>query len=73
MLCLGVLFFLASRNPEKNRLVVDIGILRFSLGVVAQLKTWAMMGSLDIFWWIHIAIDTVLVGLLLASRPKTST
>ena len=72
MLCLGVLFFLAARNPEKNRLVVDIAILRFSLGVIAQLKTRVMMGPLDIFWWVHIAIDIALVILLLASRPKRS-
>ena len=72
MLCLGVLLFIASKNPKKNRLVVDIGILRFSLGVIAQLITWAMMGSLHIFWWIHMAIDIILVGLLLASRLKLS-
>lgn len=72
MLCLGVLFFIASKSPKKNRLVVDIGILRFSLGLIAQLITWVMMGSLHIFWWIHMAIDVILVGLLLASRFKIS-
>jgi len=72
MLCFGVLLFIASKNPRKNRLIVDIGILRFSLGVMAQLLTFVMMGSLHIFWWIHMAIDIVLVVLLLASRHKIS-
>jgi len=72
MICLGVLLFIGSRNPEKNRFIVDIGILRFSLGVIAQLMTFVMMGSLHIFWWIHMAIDIALVVLLLISRPKIS-
>lgn len=72
MLCIGILLFIASKNPGKNRLVIDIGILRFSLGVVAQLITFAMMGSLHIFWWIHMAVDIVLVILLLISRQRIS-
>ena len=72
MLCFGVLLFIASKNPEKHRLIINIGILRFSLGAVAQLTSWAIMGSMVIFWWIHIIIDIALVGLLIASRPKIS-
>lgn len=72
MLCIGVLLFIASKNPEKHRLIVNIGILRFSLGAVAQLITFAMIGSLHIFWWIHMAVDIILVVLLLISRRKIS-
>ena len=72
MVCLGVLLFIGSRNPGKNRLIVDIGILRFALGIVAQSGTWVMMGSLPLFWKIHMGIDLLLVILLLVIRPQTS-
>jgi hypothetical protein len=72
MLCLGVLLFIGSRHPEKNRLIVDIGILRFALGVIAQLFTFVMMGSLHVFWWIHMVVDITLVVLLLIARPKVT-
>lgn len=70
MLCFGVMFFIGARNPKKSRLVVDMGILRFALGVAAQLLTFVMMGSLHIFWWIHMVVDIVLVILLLISRKQ---
>ena len=70
MLCFGVMFFIGARNPKKSRLVVDMGILRFALGVAAQLLTFVMMGSLHIFWWIHMVVDIVLVVLLLISRKQ---
>ncbi|TET80775.1 hypothetical protein E3J38_05000 [candidate division TA06 bacterium] len=69
-LCFGVMFFIGARNPKKSRLVVDMGILRFALGVAAQLLTFVMMGSLHIFWWIHMVVDIVLVVLLLISRKQ---
>lgn len=72
MLCIGVMLFIGARNPKKNRLVVNMGILRFALGVIAQLLTFAMMGSLHIFWWIHMVVDIILVILLLISRRQIS-
>ena len=70
MLCFGVMFFIGAKNPKKSRFVVDMAILRFALGVAAQLLTFVMMGSLHIFWWIHMVVDIVLVVLLLISRKQ---
>ena len=70
MLCFGVILFIGARNPKKSRFVVDMAILRFALGVAAQLLTFVMMGSLHIFWWIHMVVDIVLVVLLLISRKQ---
>lgn len=72
MICFGVLLFIASRAPEKHALIINIGILRFTLGIAAQLLTWVMAGELGMFWVIHIIIDAILVVLLLVSRPKAS-
>jgi hypothetical protein len=70
MICLGLLFFFASRAPEKHLLVINIAILRFALGIAAQLGSYFQLGSLHIFWWIHMAIDVVLVVLLVLARPS---
>jgi len=70
MICLGVLFFIASKEPEKHVLVINIAIMRFSLGILAQLGSYLQLGSLDIFWWIHMAVDAVLVVLLVLARSK---
>jgi hypothetical protein len=78
MICLGILFFAASRAPEKHVLVMNIAILRFALGIAAQLGSYFLLGSLPLFWWIHMAVDValvVLVGLARASltRPTPGT
>ena len=70
MICLGVLFFIASKEPEKHILVINIAIMRFSLGILAQLGSYFQLGSLHVFWWIHMAIDVVLVVLLVLARSK---
>ena len=68
MICLGVLFFIAARAPEKHVLVVNIAILRFALGIGAQLGSYFQLGSLHVFWWIHMAVDVIMVVLLLLAR-----
>lgn len=73
MLCIGILFIIASKNPQRNKLVIDIGILRYSLGSVAHLITFVMMGSFHIFWQIHMAVNIVLLILLFISRKQIST
>jgi hypothetical protein len=70
MICLGLLFYFASREPEKHLLVVNIAILRFALGIAAQLGSLFQLGGLHIFWWIHMAVDAVLVVLLLLARRE---
>jgi hypothetical protein len=68
MICLGLLFWFAAKEPEKHLLVINIATLRFALGIAAQLGSFFQLGSLHVFWWIHMAIDVVLVVLLLLSR-----
>jgi hypothetical protein len=73
MICLGLLFFFASRAPEKHILILNIAILRFALGIVAQLGSRFQLGALPLFWWIHMAVDIVLVVLLLLARFSVRT
>lgn len=68
MICLGVLFYFAAREPEKHVLIINIAILRFALGVAAQLGSYFQLGSLHVFWWIHIVVDVIMVLLLALSR-----
>lgn len=70
MICLGLLFYFASKEPEKYLLVINIAILRFTLGIVAQLGSYLQLGSLHIFWWIHMAVDVVLVVLFVLARSS---
>jgi hypothetical protein len=72
MICLGLLFYFAAREPEKHLLVVNIAILRFALGIAAQLGSFLQLGGLHVFWWIHMAIDAVLVVLLLLARREVA-
>jgi ABC-type transport system involved in cytochrome c biogenesis permease subunit len=68
MICLGVLFYVASRAPEKHMLIVNVAILRFALGIAAQLGSYFQLGSLHVFWWVHMAVDLALVVLLIVAR-----
>ena len=70
MLVFGVMFFIASKDPLKYKFIVDMGILRYALGVVSYFITLAILGSLAIFWWIHLIIDIVLLVLFILARPK---
>ena len=79
MICLGILFYFAAKEPEKYLLIINIAILRFALGIAAQLGSYFQLGSLHIFWWVHIAVDLVMVLLLVLARssvkaavPKTA-
>jgi hypothetical protein len=70
MLVFGVMFFIASKDPLKNRLIIDMGILRYVLGLGSYVVSFAMLGSLATFWWIHLGVDVVLLVLLVVARPK---
>ena len=70
MLTFGIMFLIAAKIPERNVLVINMGILRFFLGIVAQFWTFIQMGELHIFWWIHMIVDALLVLFLLAARTK---
>jgi hypothetical protein len=70
MITMGIMFLIASKVPERNTLVINMAILRFFLGIVAQFWTYIQMGELGWFWWIHMVVDAILVFLLLAVRTK---
>ncbi len=70
MVTFGIMFLIAAKIPERHVLVINMGILRFFLGILAQLWTFIQMGGLHIFWWTHMIIDVLLVLFLLAARAK---
>jgi hypothetical protein len=70
MLTFGIMFLIAAKVPERNLLVINMAILRFFLGMLAQLWTFIQMGELHIFWWVHMVVDAILVLYLIAARTK---
>ena len=72
MLVFGVMFFMASKDPVKHKLIIDFGILRYALGLAAYIVTLITPGSLATFWWVHLIVDLVLLVLFVMSRPKAA-
>ena len=70
MVTFGIMFLIATKVPERNVLVLNMAILRFFFGILAQLWTFIQMGELHVFWWIHMIVDAILVVMLLAARTK---
>ena len=72
LLTFGVMFFMASKNPEKYKFVIDIGILRYALGILSYVPTFLIVGTLVLFWWVHLVIDVILLVLFIAVRQKAA-
>jgi hypothetical protein len=72
MLVFGIMFFIASKDPVKYKYIIDMGILRYAMGLASYVVTFAMLGSLALFWWIHLLIDVVLLILFILERPKVA-
>jgi hypothetical protein len=72
MLVFGVMFFVASKNPARHRLIFDMGILRYALALGSYVVTLVTLGSMATFWWIHLVVDVVLLILFVAARPKAA-
>ena len=70
MITFGIMFLIAAKIPERNILIINMAMLRFFLGILAQFWTYIQMGELHIFWWIHMIIDALLVLWFLAARTK---
>lgn len=70
MLVFGVMFFVASKDPAKYKMILDVGILRYALGLGSYVVTLVTLGSIVTFWWIHLFVDLVLLILFVMSRPK---
>ncbi len=72
MLTFGVMFFLASKEPEKYKFVIDMGILRYALALVSLVITIMMVGSLALFTWVHLVIDVILLVLFIVVRQQVA-
>jgi hypothetical protein len=72
LLTFGVMFFIASKAPEKYKIVIDMGILRYALGILSYVVTVVIVGSLVAFWWVHLVIDVILLVLFVLARQKAS-
>jgi len=72
MLVFGVMYVIASKDPLKNKFVMDIGILRYALAFISHFITFAMVGKLFLFFWVMVAIDLIFLILFVISRPKTA-
>ena len=72
MLTFGVMFFIAAKAPEKYKIVMDMGILRYALGTLSYGVTFVIVGSLATFWWVHLVIDIVMLVLFVLARPKAA-
>ena len=75
MICLGLLFFFAARAPRVSLLVLNIAVLRFAPGIGAQLGSYFQLRAgglvMGVFWWVHMAVDVILVVLLLCARVSS--
>jgi hypothetical protein len=72
MLVFGVMFFVASKDPVKYKFVIDMGILRYAATALSHIVTLVMVGSLVLFWWVHLVIDVILLVLFIAVRQKAA-
>ena len=72
MLAFGVMFFMASKNPDKYKFVIDIAILRYALVILSYVVTFLMVGTLVLFWWVHLVIDVILLVLFIVVRQQAA-
>ena len=72
MLAFGVMFFMASKNPDKYKFVIDIAILRYALVILSYVVTFLMVGTLVLFWWVHLVIDVILLVLFIMVRQQAA-
>ena len=68
----GIMFMIASKDPVKYRIIMDMGILGFSLAIISYIITYIMVGPFSTFWWIMIGIDIILLILFVTTRPKAA-
>lgn len=66
----AVWFFIASKDPVKYKIVVNIGALLYALATISLILAFIRLGSFPIFWWIMTAITLIMFVLFIASRPQ---
>jgi hypothetical protein len=47
-----------------------MGILRYAATALSHVVTLLMMGSLVLFWWVHLGIDVILLVLFIMVRQQ---
>jgi len=70
LLAVAVMFFIASKDPVKNKIIVDMGVLFYGLGTASFILALIRLGSFPVFWWIMTGITLIMFILFVASRPK---
>jgi hypothetical protein len=72
MFVFGVMFFVVSKDPAKYKLILDVGILWYALGLGSYVVSLVTLGSIATFWWIGLFVDLVRLILFVMSWPKGS-
>lgn len=67
---LAVMFFIASKDPQKHKIIVNMGALFYGLGTIAFILAFIRLGSFPVFWWIMEAVTLILFVLFVVARPK---
>lgn len=75
MICVvfGLLFLLASRDPVKNILVVNIGIINYVLMLIFAIVTmFITKEAVGFVWWINLVLYVIFLIMFIAFRPKAA-
>lgn len=70
LIVFAVWFFIASKDPLKYKIVVNIGTLLYGLATISFILAFVRLGSFPIFWWIMTAITLIMFVLFIAARPQ---
>jgi hypothetical protein len=70
LLAFAVMFFIASKDPVKNKIIVDMGALLYGLATISFILALIRLGSFPLFWWIMAVITLIMFILFVVSRPK---
>jgi hypothetical protein len=70
LLALAVMFFIASKDPAKQKIIVNMGTLFYGLATISFIPALIRLGSFPMFWWIMVVITLIMFVLFLLSRPK---
>lgn len=69
----AVIFYGASKKPEKQKTALFMGKLFYALGTISLVLAFIRLGSFPFFWWLMMAITFVMFLLFLMSRSAQPT
>jgi hypothetical protein len=70
LLAFAVWFFIASKNPAKYKIIINMGALLYGLATISFILAFVRLGSFPLFWWIMTAITLVMFVLFVVARPQ---